>query len=99
MSVILLKSVLSLTSMRVSKRRYVRYLSIAVGGGRKCVIRLGLPLVESGSSFKKYTLWEKIDPVPIAILLATTSDEYFQAYRLANALIYLQRNGVNMNSV
>lgn len=36
---------------------------------------------------------------PVAILLATTSEEYFQAYRLANALIYLQRNGVNTGAV
>ena len=42
----------------------------------------------------------KVDPVyPIAILLATLSKEYFQPYRLTNALIYLQRNGVDLNSV
>ena len=42
----------------------------------------------------------KTDPVyPIAILLATLSKEYFQPYRLTNALIYLQRNGVDLNSV
>lgn len=99
MSVILLKSVLSLTSMRVNRRKYVQYLITAVGEGRNCVIWLGLPIVGSGASFKKHTRWEKIQPVPIAILLATTSDEYFQAYRLSNALIYLQRNGVNLNSV
>ena len=42
----------------------------------------------------------KVDPVyPIAVLLATLSKEYFQPYRLTNALIYLQRNGVDLNSV
>ena len=42
----------------------------------------------------------KKDPVyAIVILLATMSKEFFQPYRLTNALVYLQRNGVNTNYV
>ena len=37
--------------------------------------------------------------LPIAVLLATSSNELFQPYRLANSLIYLQRNNVNIGSV
>ena len=37
--------------------------------------------------------------LPIAILLATSSNELFQPYRLANSLIYLQHNNIDIGSV
>ena len=35
----------------------------------------------------------------IGLFLATTSSEDFQSYRLYNAVLYLQRNGVDLSTV
>ena len=60
---------------------------------------IGLTQTIYKSTFSEFVSKEKMKLHPIAILLVTTSEEYFQAYRLANALIYLQRNGVNTGLV
>ena len=70
------------------------------GREKMCLLILvGLTFTASKSTFSEYVSKEKMEMHPVAILLATTSEEYFQAYRLANALIYLQRNGVNTGAV
>ena len=76
-----------------------RLKSIVVGKRCACSFFLGLSYTASKSTFSEYVSKEKMNIHPVAILLATTSEEYFQAYRLANALIYLQRNGVNTGAV
>ena len=70
------------------------------GREKMCLLILvGLTFTASKSTFSEYVSKEKMEMHPVAILLATTLEEYFQAYRLANALIYLQRNGVNTGAV
>ena len=70
------------------------------GREKMCLLILvGLTFTASKSTFSEYVSKEKMEMHPVAILLATTSEEYFQAYRLTNALIYLQRNGVNTGAV